>query len=344
MPSAQMKTRDVSIDALRTLCQFGVIVLHTTMPVVFSCGNSPQLYWDLHLAVFAALRWPVLIFFILSGVLFNTKLPLSKTPAYYWHRAKKILPPFIAWSIVYCFISNSSNTDWVTNWPNVTAAISKIYYKPSYYHMWFLYDFTIIIIVSPFIVALKNTYKIFSSHLFLLLTGAVLFATQIVFDFGHAGRIPVYIYYFYFGTFLPSFKCNYKYLLLFIGIVGIIYNFIAASAIVALTHDCDLVTNPMRYSFIQQLPIVLAVYFIFRDITIKNISVCTAINSVAKCGFGVYLAHPLFIWLFRLNDLNLYLQFPPLVFSLFATVVCFTAALGLSMLIRTNKYTSWLAP
>jgi len=339
-----LSERDAGIDLLRCVCMCGVVLLHSIQTVVFACGNAPAAYWNTHLAVFSALRWPVLIFFLLSGVLIPKRFTVRDLPAYYRHRAWKILPPFLAWSAIFCFIRGTSNVSWETNWATVAATFSQIPYKMSYYHLWFMYDFILIILAAPFVVLLKNRFRIFDSRTFLLLSGILLFASQMFINLGHIGRIPVYVFYFYLGTFMYSFEGRYKYPLLALGVCGFAYNFISARDIVAATGSCGLVTSTMRYSFIQQLPMVLAAYFIAGKIRITNTVLHNAVTKIALCGFGIYLSHPLFIWLFRFDKLESYLRLPPLVFGLFVFIVCSLASLALAWLLQTNRYTRWLSP
>ncbi|WP_272701664.1 acyltransferase [Desulfovibrio sp. Fe33] len=344
MADKTLRQRDAGLDLLRCVCMSGVVLLHSIQTVVFACGNAPAIYWETHLAVFAALRWPVLIFFLLSGVLFPSTFTIRDIPAYYRRRAWKILPPFLAWSVIFCFIRGTSNVTWETNWDTVAAVLSQVPHKMSYYHLWFMYDFILIILAAPFIIILKNNFRIFDSRAFLLLSGVLLFASQAFVDLGHVGRIPVYVFYFYLGTFMHSFEGKYRYLLLALGVAGFGYNFLSARDIVAATGNCDLVTSTMRYSFIQQLPMVLAAYFIARDVRITRTAFSNAATKIALCGFGIYLSHPLFIWLFRFDKLESYLRLPPLVFGLFVFLVCSLASLALAWLLRTNRHTRWLSP
>lgn len=336
--------RDPGIDLLRSVCMAGVVMVHSVQTVVFACHAAPAEQWNAYLLAMSALRWPVLVFFVLSGVLFSKTISSKDLGHYYRRRMVKLVLPFVFWSLLYCWVRGTSNVTWTTDWNTVLAAASHMHLSMTYYHLWFMYDFILIAMAAPFIMMLKQRIALFGSPWFLAVAGGALFVGQYLYDFGHVGRIPVYVYYFYLGTFIRIRRVRYTWALLLLGIVGIAYNFMATRALIAETGNCDLVMTLMRYSFIQQFPMVLAALFLIGPVRFNDRRTAATVSALGSSCFGIYLAHPFFIWLFRLDKLDAYLARPPLAYGFMVFPLSFIAAQALTLVLKRFRPVAWLVP
>ncbi|MEN9701038.1 MAG: hypothetical protein RIR55_341, partial [Bacteroidota bacterium] len=85
---------------LRAAATIGVIFIHSSSYLTGSFGQIPQNYWAISIAINTMVRWAVPIFVMLTGsfVLAN----YNNQPRPFFIKAfKKIIIPFLIWSIVY---------------------------------------------------------------------------------------------------------------------------------------------------------------------------------------------------------------------------------------------------
>jgi len=125
--------RDITLDVLRVLAAFAVVVLHVSAKlVVQSPSVSDGMWWYGNVADSAS-RWCVPVFVMISGALLLGRCKVSPG-AFYKRRFGRLLVPVLAWSIFYLAWDTVRGEELT-----VRYTIASLLDGGAYYHMWYLY-------------------------------------------------------------------------------------------------------------------------------------------------------------------------------------------------------------
>ena len=137
---ASERARLVSLDLLRVLAIFAVVILHSAAPLLVRYNDQGAARWWIGNLYDSSVRWCVPVFVMLSGALLLGQP--DSLPDFWAKRARKVLVPFVFWSFVYTGWSalrgRKSGDDWF-------GFVSG----PVYYHLWFFYTLLGLYLVSP---------------------------------------------------------------------------------------------------------------------------------------------------------------------------------------------------
>lgn len=131
--------RSPAFDLLRLAAGFGVVLIHAAAPLLTRYEEHGAGAWWIGNLYDAAARWCVPVFVMLSGALV---LGRNESLGRFWSkRGRKVLVPFVAWSLVYAWWSGlrrGDEPDWL-----------RFLREPAYYHLWFFYMILGLYLVTP---------------------------------------------------------------------------------------------------------------------------------------------------------------------------------------------------
>jgi Uncharacterized protein conserved in bacteria len=140
--------RHIGLDLLRILAAFGVVLIHTSSPLVI--GNMKHINETFWAANFydSLGRFSVPIFVIISG--FFILRPVVSLRDFYRRRFSRIAWPFLIWSIVYFLWAIFFDK---TSWSKIGDSLM---WGKSYFHLWFLGMLMGLYAIAPFLGDLKQ--------------------------------------------------------------------------------------------------------------------------------------------------------------------------------------------
>jgi len=174
MPAARQSI--FYIDFLRFIAAIAVIMIHVLGPFRYLYGEIPDSDWLAAAGLNSLTRWAVPVFMMISGALLLSSETLSsKTPSsksspqeassqasfkwgpYLIKRVSKVVIPFIGWTIIFALISGYMVDGVFTGqWSShiTTETLGGSLTAPTWYHLWFFYDFIPLYFVIPFLLPL----------------------------------------------------------------------------------------------------------------------------------------------------------------------------------------------
>ncbi len=151
------------IDLLRSLAAFAVVNIHVLGPFRQLYGEVSGSDWLAAAAYNSIYRWAVPVFMMISGALLLSSTRDFHCKEYLRKRVSKVLVPFVIWTILYALLTAWTNGDWGLLKQILIDAKSE----PTWYHLWFFYDFIPLYFVIPFLALLLK--RLSAEHVKLLL-------------------------------------------------------------------------------------------------------------------------------------------------------------------------------
>jgi surface polysaccharide O-acyltransferase-like enzyme len=133
------------IDAARVTAIVAVIAIHVASPLVTSRADPPS--WWFGNAVDSAARWSVPLFVMISGALLLRSDLADEPVRFYRRRLARILPPLVAWTVIYLIYGYLS----ADNPQTLREAIAYVAAGRPYFHLYFLYLIGGLYLVTPFL-------------------------------------------------------------------------------------------------------------------------------------------------------------------------------------------------
>lgn len=199
------------IDFIRSVSILLVIVIHSTGPLLNKWGEviSPT-DWLVADVLVSFSRASVPLLFMISGYLLLGRQ--ESIFSFYTKRFRKVLLPFVAWSIFYLVWQNGYRNYTLINM--IKALIYEMLTKPASFHFWFLYALLAIYIFVPlirrFVVSAEDIHLWYAAGVWLLF-GPIQKMAEKTLGFGFAinlGFFTDYIGYFLIGYLLG--KMNFS--------------------------------------------------------------------------------------------------------------------------------------
>ncbi len=299
----------VSFDLLRVTACFLVVMLHTAAAKFYTFDQ----HWWASNFYDSLSRCSVPVFFMISGALLLTKQ--DNIFLFYKKRVVRILPPLIAWSLIYMWWNSYHGVSYGGVW-NWIKAICK---GPVFFHLWYLYCIVGVYLFVPFLRKIysksdKNEKIIFLLTCFFC---SSLPSLSILFDI-KADIVTVYrLQYFsgYIGyLFAGVFLCEYskEYGMNSHQVINIIGYFLSTLSIMFFTWLFSKMNgSPVEY-FYQYLSVFVILsslffYNTFYKIGLSLNSFCGRIlHSLSQLTLGIYCLHIL-----ALDRLQVYLSISP---------------------------------
>lgn len=294
------KPRIVYLDALRFVSICAVVMLHVVAANInqLSIGGPA---WSVFNVLDSCVRWSVPVFLMVSGALFLQPTKQVTLKRILTKNLPRIITAYFFWCAVgalYAVLVDGAGMEQVKN-----------IFINGEYHLWFLQVLALIYLFIPAMRCLM--YRTAYGKQALLIFFLLILGINTVFTFVHVAEQPLiaipdfvsYAVYFYLGYVLSSFKFQKKW-------AGVLYVLAVISLVVIIigTKRASVaagITSTLYYSNFTVFVALLAaaIFLAFkRSRVLKNVSAKTAakISQLGILTFGVYLAHPLMMWLLDL--------------------------------------------
>lgn len=308
--------RDIYLDYLRVIAIFAVITIHVTAFFYHRESDVGTIGWWLANTFNSVSRFAVPLFVMISGALLLRK-PVS-VGEFYRKKSFRLFPPIIFWTIFYIiFKLFQGDTLQDILW---FMKVGLFVEGQSAVHLWYLSMFVCLMAFAPFINMFihgcKPTsldFKILLSVMFIffilneisILTEDILQLKIVWFK-----SFPWFIAYFILGYYLDQFFSKET-----IKNKVIIFSLLCLCGMgVYLNYQLFITYNVLRDSLVlgSVSPLVflisVLVFILFRQNSTK-LKDSSVISSISDSSFGMYLIHPVIIYIF-VHTLSNYSQQP----------------------------------
>lgn len=323
--SEKLTNRNITLDILRIIACFLVIVCHT-----YTLGFNKTNYnmsWFISVAIYLISKTAVPIFFMISGFLnlrkdYTYKETFKKT-------IMRLLIPLLLFSALIYFKSHRKIS--VENFYNFVVAFLQ---EDIMQHYWFLYALIGMYLVTPIIRKMIKNFEEKDYKYFIILWVISLCILPLMKKFLHIdiiNRIPLitgYIGYYILGYYIFNKKLtkNRKWLLinvfsfLLIIVISTIITYLDCSS----NNKYEVFLDRLNYLsiMIPTLNIVYIVRYIF-DGKIKNTKVARLVIAVSSATFGIYLLHGILLAKFKLIFSFMSRYTPDLIALIFMQITIF---------------------
>lgn len=312
--------RLVYIDILKILAILSVILIHISAPLFYSYFIvNPHWWWIGHI-VDSASRWGVPIFLMVSGSTLLAQDKLDESPSVFFRkRFKRILIPFIAWSMIYFFWGRKDLIN--LNIYSIIEGIEITIQGGVYYHLYFLYYLLGLYLVTPILRIYLKSAKQRDINYFLILW----FVANIIYPniskfLGIRIGIPIYMVtdfvgYYLIGYYISNFKLNNKYKRI-IFILGFFAFLLTIIVTYFLTKEAG-IPDEWFYSYLNVGVIfpAIAVFVYFQGIDWERIlenksGIKSLVQKISATTFGIYLLHPIILEILNRYNINFSLIHP----------------------------------
>jgi surface polysaccharide O-acyltransferase-like enzyme len=295
LTSEQTTGRIPWVDFLRSVSIILVIVIHTTGPLAYQWEDLPRSEWMIGNFFNAFSRVSVPLLFMVSGYLLLNRQ--ESIPDFYWKRFRKVLIPFLFWSVFYLVWENGYRDFTFIN--AVKAIVLAILTTPASFHMWFLYELLAIYLFVPLIrVFVRSAERVhlwyFAGIWFLF--GPILEVVERTLDIEIAidlGFLTSYIGFFIIGHLLGGMKFQVRETILAgaVYILGGIYTMLATAALSAQAGDY--VQYYYWYTRVNIVLMSLGAFIVLKwqGERIVSVNIQTWLQRFAIASFGIYLVH-----------------------------------------------------
>lgn len=303
------KNRIVSLDILRVIATYGVIIIHTVAEYWWN-GSVYSSEWISHSVWNGMTRWAVPMFIMISSVLFigdeseRRERTMTKNII-------RIFTAFLFWSIIYAICDFAQNPHL-----GVIDILSRLI--KGHFHMWFLFTIVGLYLVVPIVKCIVANEKVCKYYLVLAFFCAFLIPSAIEFysiicDITQNDKLNIilnaiegswydmhfsiptdYAVYFVLGIYLYNITINKNqrkiiYLLSIIGFLGAIIIPICISKLDGNPHS-EIFNNFNIFVLFESVGVFVFIDNIFAKV--KDDSYLTrTLGSISDNCFGVYLMH-----------------------------------------------------
>ncbi len=341
-----MSKRDQTLDFMRVLAMFLVIVIHLAncyCREMDSISNASYLFACLFNGM---ARVSVPIFFMISGALL---IPKKQSKEKYLNRIKKMVIVLGIWTLVYLI--------WQYFFSGIKPDnILALFFNPERAHLWFMYAIITIYIALPFISKMAKNLTKKEEDLFIILWlffNGICYVLKLMIGTSITYQVPIisgtyYLGYFLIGHIIYKRYKNYKekeklkdYNKL------LLLTFIASNAIILIvTLIMSEVTGTYYKKYFTYINIFTVLnslsVFIYILINLKDLkpNISNFINKVAPYSLGIYLIHGIFLdilkKLINLNSIPSLIAIP--IFTCVLFIISYFSIKGLKQIPKINKY------
>ena len=322
------------IDLLRFLAAFAVIAIHVLGPFRFLYGDIEDGQWLAAAGINSLSRWAVPVFMMISGALllsserdFNCRYYLSK-------RVSKVAIPFFGWTLIYAFSAGFTDGSWSA--AVTLKMIENSVDEPTWYHLWFFYDFIPLYVVIPFLAPVLKKASPESIKLFLLIWMVLFLMKWLKADSFLLQNIVLYTGYLILGWYLFN-RDNSKQLKywLLAGIAMLLLNFFGTWQLA--------IENGKYSSFFMgyktlNTALIAGMVFVCAQAYAEKITgkLRALVTLISKYSLGIYLLHPLLLIPVRDLDNGFYRLFISnwLAIPIITVVIIFIALLCTMLLVK----------
>ena len=296
--------RKIYLDYLRVVAIIAVVTIHVTAPYFSEgYGHDGDVWWAANL-LNAASRFSVPVFVMISGALLLGRR--VSVLDFYRKSSLRIIPPLVFWNLFYVGFNSMIDGGLQAAVWQMKAGILIDGYAAS--HLWYLSMFSCLMVFAPFInqyingdapgerggLTLLAAFFLF----FVAEWGAFVVNELMGLSISWFKEFPLFIAYFVGGYFLDRYHhrlsmsvvgaCAFLFLLMAAGFLGNYYFGVVSGSF----KDYLVLSNTGPLLFL----ISLLVFFIFRRSEIFTRERSWMVK-LSEASFGVYLIHPVFIYL-----------------------------------------------
>jgi surface polysaccharide O-acyltransferase-like enzyme len=312
-----------SLDNLRVLATFAVILVHVSHPLTEQIHH--QHWWVSNLYDSSA-RFCVPIFLMISGSLLLNKQEGIKS--FLSKRMMRVLLPFLFWNTVYLLVNQyfmHKNTGYFFG----INEILKEYLKGASFHFWYVYMILGLYLFIPFLTVWTSLKK--QSQMLYFLGIWLITITISCLPMKYQQYLPELPYFTGFVGYLilgfwllnqdiPKKIGQVLGVILFVAGVTITY---FATKWTSVTHN-SLVHHYYDYCTLNVAMTSIGLFFMVKNLPVLEIKILQNIrNSFAKFSYGIYLVHILVLnKIVSLTPIN-YTYINPLIGIVLTTFLCF---------------------
>lgn len=307
MDKAQER-RNVNYELMRSASAFAVVWLHVAAQFATSSPDAKNLNWWLANVADAFSRWSVPVFVMLSGALLLKQNKYASARIFYKSRLSRLLIPLVFWTFFYVAFRYLTE-------PMIDAGgiLKDILIGKPYFHLWYLYMIVGLYAITPYLHIITRhidptsllTLIVFSLTIssieFLLGAESKTFLTKFI----------AYIGYFLGGYYLSIHNPKLQTFTMAAGVAicGILIALLTGYYLPRIGSEA---INIM-YGYLNPLVIALSffTFSILIKIRIDNSRARFFIERTASLSLGIYLIHPIWLWLlnryifWRFRELNI---------------------------------------
>jgi surface polysaccharide O-acyltransferase-like enzyme len=305
--NVNVNKRIIWLDYIRVFAITLVVLLHVSANFVYHVENS--VIWWIADTLNSLARPGVPLFLMVSGLLLlNSKDSIS---IFYYKRMKKILLPYLFWSIIYIFLYKYSNNEIIT----LSSAIKKIFTFSASFHLGFFNYLLALYLVVPFLANVltkidnaRIKYFLILWFIFIPLSMTLTKLFNFHISIGpelFTSFIGLFVLGFYLGG-SEKFNLSLAFILYLMSLVFTI----------VMTFTLSIKNKQLDEFFYQyQTPNVvfmsLFIFLFFKDKLKDRIANCHKMNKMifllSDLSFGVYLVHIIVLTLVTKLNLSLIL-------------------------------------
>ncbi len=350
----EKKTYIFWLDLIRVVSIFMVILIHASSPLLNGWEDLTLSNWMAGNVYTVLARACVPLLFMVSGYLLLGRQESIRL--FYINRARKVVVPLLAWSVIYLLWQNGYAS--YTFFNAIKAMVLSIITGPAYYHLWFLYALLPIYLFVPLLrgfVQSANEQTLWYFAWVWFVFGPLLDFVEHLLGFGLAielGFITEYIGYFFLGYVLGrlNFPRWVTSLAVFVFVLAVIY-----TAYATLTSSAAFGDYNDFYLVYLRLNIVLMSLSAFIGLKAlgekmgahpETISV-KLIRGLSGASFGIYLVHAMMLSFLRRGAFGFELSAlsGPAVFTApLVTTLAFFISLVIVLILQKIPYLRAIAP
>lgn len=290
------------VDLIRTYAVIMVVIGHTAALAMLSFSSISESSWWVANILFSSAHQAFPLYIMVSGLLLLDPEKDESLTIFFRKRVNKIVWPFLFWSAFYYFWRILYKGESIT----VSQAFIIVAKGPIYYHLWFIYKFLGLYLITPIL----RFYIKAAPMMNLLYFGAcwLVFGSLLPIFSSFTG-ISVGIYkpffsgligYFLLGPLLNQLKFQNKYNWL------IILAVISATLFTAMgTHFLTLRSNGQYQGYFINLHMLniitlsIGMFFLLKKCQyiklLKRKHIAILVKDIAVSSFGIILLHPVVI-------------------------------------------------
>ena len=330
-----MKKRINWIDVLRFIGVLSIITIHIVGNTIntFYLGGS---WGNIYVIISSLCEFAIPLFVMISGMMWLSKKEYKEKLKLH---VIKVLFGIVVVGYVYTAMEivyrGGSSLQTI-----LTEPIIRILTMDTWAHMWYLYMLLPLYLLTPLLKKLvdrldKDNYIILlmmSFLLFVVLHERILLVVNLPF-FDLIYKFLGYVFYYLFGYFIYREKVNkyYRYVTYTGAAVSVFY-------LINLAISSGEIKS-VSYISIPAFLIASTFIFLLKDKKFEHTNTIDFITSVAKCSYGIYLIHQLFInIIYKVLVLDAIAKFP-LFLPVYVAIV-FLVSYATIYLLRKNKFIS----
>lgn len=284
----------MNISKLRFFAIFTVLITHAAAAAVWNAFPIQPWWWAAN--VLSALsRVGVPMFVMISGVLFLARV--DEPGQFYKKRLWRILPPVLAWSLVYMAFNAL-----LGQWQGWGPALRQLLLTGVYYHLWFVYPLLLLYLCVPWV---QKMFQVKGGWLLLwVLSGLATLGVWLQDATGHivvplpyaTAQLPYFLWYFVTGWLLTQHlnKLPPRWVTGLVVVLGV-------GALAWITYALSAPTgrlNDLYYRYDSPITLLLSTAMFAWLIQSKTAPTLPRwMETIAQYSFGIYLGHALVLTL-----------------------------------------------